>query len=313
MNMSKYQKELRRVGHGLFVLCVLGLSGQVYAQCNFVGATGTITVQFSMPKSLSIPADTPNGTKVLTVNGSGGGRVFKCGYSDFHGIAGGAMPVNDMLPFADSGLGYKLSSLGGFESFYPSSYTTSGNTSVGTPYVLDIYKIGPIKESKITAGTFASYLAGDLAIYNANLASDLNIVAASCEIRSKTVDMGRHLVSGFSGVGSTLVAKDFDIELVGCGAGIKNITYKLEASNGSFDSEKGVAKLDAGSVPGVGMQIKRNGTPVPLARWLSNLPAPVEGNNAYGFSAAYYQTAKKIDTSTVGRANLSLTVTVNYL
>ncbi|AZD07860.1 hypothetical protein C4K26_2457 [Pseudomonas chlororaphis] len=312
MNMSKYQKELRRVGHGLFVLCVLGLSGQVYGKCNFVGATGTINVQFLMPKSLSIPADTPNGTKVLTVYGSGGERTFKCDYYDPHGVGGG-VPVNNMLPFADSGLGYKLSSAGGVEDLYPSIYASNSNSTVGTPYVIDIYKIGPIKESKIMAGPFASYVAGDLAIYNASLVSDLNIVAASCEIRSKTVDMGRHLASGFSGVGSTLVAKDFDIELVGCGAGIKNITYKLEASNGNFDSEKGVAKLDAGSVPGVGMQIKRNGTPVPLARWLNNLPAPVEGNNAYGFSAAYYQTAKRIDTSTVGRANLSLTVTVNYL
>ncbi|QLL15798.1 fimbrial protein [Pseudomonas chlororaphis] len=178
---------------------------------------------------------------------------------------------------------------------------------------MEIYKTGPIKESKITAGKFASYLAGNLTIYEASLVGDLNVAAASCEVRSKNVDMGRHLVSDFKGLGSTLKRKDFNIELLGCGAGIKNIEYKLDPVNGIFDPEKGIAKLDAGGVPGVGIQIKRGDNPVPLGQWLTDLSAPAEGNNSYGFSAAYYQAEKKIDSSTVGRANLSLTVTVNYL
>ncbi|AZD72748.1 hypothetical protein C4K16_2388 [Pseudomonas chlororaphis subsp. aurantiaca] len=315
VDISKYQLKLRRSSAGLFVLCLLGLSSQVYGQCSFSGTSGTISVKFTSPKSLSIPADTPNGTKVLTVNGSGIERVFICGNTDKHGIqdVSGGVASNGILPFADSGLGYKLSSAGGLESIYPTDYGTWSTSTVKTPYVMEIYKTGPIKESKITAGKFASYLAGSLTIYEASLVGDLNIAAASCEVRSTNVDMGRHLISDFKGLGSTLKIKDFNIELLGCGAGIKNIKYKLDPANGIFDSKKGIAKLDAGGVPGVGIQIKRGANPVSLGEWLTDLSAPAEGNNSYGFSAAYYQTEKKIDNSTLGRANLSLTVTVNYL
>ncbi|WP_148558664.1 fimbrial protein [Pseudomonas chlororaphis] len=178
---------------------------------------------------------------------------------------------------------------------------------------MEIYKIGPIKKNKVAGGALASFVAENLTIYSASLVGDLNIAAASCDIRSTNVEMGRHLVSDFKGVGSSLKAKSFNIELVGCSAGINTIKYRLDAANGSFDAGRGIAKLDAGGVPGVGIQIKRGDNPVPLGEWLSNLAAPVEGNNAYGFSAAYYQAEKKIDNTTVGRANLSLTVTVNYL
>lgn len=315
MIRSRYSLKFCSTGVGLVALGVLVSSGQVYGACNFTnGTTGPAIVNFPAPKSLSIPADTPNGTKVHTVNGSGGTASFICSVGDRYGIkdALGAVAVNQILPFADSGLGYRLYSAGGPDSVYPTS-SGSGGLRVGVPYVMEIYKIGPIKKNKVAGRAFASFVAENLTIYSASLVGDLNIAAASCDIRSTNVEMGRHLVSDFKGVGSSLKAKSFNIELVGCSAGINTIKYRLDAANGSFDAGRGIAKLDAGGVPGVGIQIKRGDNPVPLGEWLSNLAAPLEGNNAYGFSAAYYQAEKKIDNTTVGRANLSLTVTVNYL
>ncbi|WP_156162062.1 fimbrial protein [Pseudomonas sp. MRSN 12121] len=233
MIMSRYTLKFCSTGVGLVALGVLVSSGQVYGACRFTNGTiGPATVNYPSPKSLSIPADTPNGTKIHTVNGSGGGAEFTCSSGDRYGLkdALGAVAVNQIFPFADSGLGYRLYSAGGPDSIYPVLSNGTG-VRVGVPYIMEIYKIGPIKKNKVAGGLFASFVGENLTAFNASLVGDLNIAAASCDIRSTNVEMGRHLVSDFKGVGSSLKAKSFNIELVGCSAGINTIKYRLDAAN----------------------------------------------------------------------------------
>lgn len=276
-----------------------------------------ITITYSIKEPLSIPLDTPNGTLIASITGTGGRMVgYRCSSNiDPAGIksASGETPIDDIIPFGNTGLGYNMSSGGGKEYIYPyyeDFRNDPNNTRTDTPYVLHIYKIGPIKEVvKIPSGIFANYVAGSKTIYSATLAESIGVAIGSCEILTSNVLMGEHLTSDFTGAGHTTKPISFSIKLNKCTGKIREVKYKITPAHGWINSTLGVIGLEKDSVKGLGIQITKDGIPVNPAN--NNTLAPPKGaSETYDFAASYYQASNKIES---GSANSSLTIEISYL
>ncbi|MFW9081410.1 fimbrial protein [Pseudomonas sp. P2757] len=292
------------------------IAGQANAGCVLsIGSAAQIS--YFIPQTIAIPADTPVGTLLHTTESSTSAHVrVKCTGAYNKGLKGerGAVANNGILPFGESGLGYKLYSAvipasGNNDGVYPER-TVGEDLGTKNPFILEIYKIGPIKGSIIPAGAFASFYGDSVKMYTASLASDVYINQSSCEVPDVTVQMGNQLASDFTGIGVTVAARDFYIDLVRCGSGINKVTYMLDGADGNYSADQGIIKLDPQSVSGVGVQIKRDGHPVSLGAWLTDFIKPQMGSNRYSFSASYYQVGKSVS---IGPANASLRITVKYL
>jgi type 1 fimbria pilin len=270
------------------------------------------TIRFAIPQALSIPSNASNGALIATITASAAFKiVFSCTQSDPQGIKSisGDTPVNGIMPFGETGLGYILESAGYPDLFYP-QYLPNNIWTMQAPYRLKIYKVGPLKKSvSIPAGDFAYFQAGSLKIYTASLANDLVVEAGSCELATTDVTMGEYQVSEFSAVGYTSKPVDFTVGLRNCSGTINKVKYAMSPGPGWLDQANGIVKLDPGSVKGLGIQIRKDGQPVSFA--VDNeLPPPSGSSASYSFTAAYYQAEKQVF---IGNANSSLTIQISYL
>jgi type 1 fimbria pilin len=316
----KIHLDKKSAGRGVVITSAILLMvsafapGYAWASCSITSGAHQI-VSFPINEPLFIPLDTPSGTLVKSITSSAETKSFRCSsIGDAYGIKSltGEVATNKIIPFGSSGLGYTLSSGGGEDPIYP-TYITNPYIQISTsnPFELKIYKIGPINPSvKIPAGEFASFLAtANLEIYTASLASDIVFAVASCELSVPSVDMGEYIVSDFDGIGSTTKDIGFSVGLRNCSAGINKVTYKITPTQGWLNAPEAVMALDAGSVEGVGIQIKREGMPI-KTDVVNELLPPAGISDDYYFTAAYYKTAKHIG---VGHANSSLTIEISYL
>ncbi|CAI8941587.1 hypothetical protein EMIT053CA3_60261 [Pseudomonas donghuensis] len=237
---------------------------------------------------------------------------FRYSPTDAHGIKSiyGTPPKNSVMPFGNSGLGYVLESMGGQDEFHPAYGRPGEAFTVDPPYRLRIFKIAPLnKLITIPAGDFAYYQAWTLKIYTANFANDLVVQMGSCELSTTDVPMGEYQVSERSNIGYVSKPVDFNIGLKNCTGTINKVTYAMTPGPGWLDQANGIMKLDPGSVTGLGIQISRDGQPVRFAVD-NDLPPPSGSSATYSFTAAYYQTAKKVG---IGNASSSLTILISYL
>lgn len=300
------------------VLTLIGLgvaltANSAWAYCTISEGSHQF-ITFTLAEPLSIPLDASDGTLIATITSNGGISItFSCNSSsDPTGIKSlsGDTPVNKIIPFGNTGLGYSFASGGGPDSMYP-TYRPAGTGRVtSVPYRISIYKIGPIKKTAlIPAGDLANYMAGTLKIYTARLTNDFVVAAGSCELDSKDVSLGEHLVSEFSAIGYTSKPIDFNIGLRNCSGTINKVKYVMTPGRGWHDQNNGIMNLDPGSVKGLGVQIKKDGYPIRLG--VDNeLPPPSGSSASYSFTASYYQIEKHVG---IGNANSSLTVEVSYL
>ncbi len=130
-----------------------------------------------------------------------------------------------------------------------------------------------------------------------------------------TVNMGTHLQSKFSGVGSTTAFVPFDVRLNACPAGnLSKIQYQFDPVGAVVDANNGVIALTSNSTArGIALQLK-DSNDVPLKYntkyTLTGYSSAVGGSYKIGLKAAYRQTATAV---TPGQADAVLTFTMTYL
>ncbi|WP_162144456.1 fimbrial protein [Pseudomonas taiwanensis] len=256
-----------------------------------------------------MPENAAIGTEVASISAPAPTAIFTCNSSlDSIGLksANGDLPANGIIPFGNTGFGYKLNKV----LTYPYEPSTTVDYFFPPPFTLKIYKTGPIKKStSIPAGQFATYIAGQLTIFTASLDSELVVEAGSCELSTTDVNMGEYILSDFAGVSSTSRPVEFTVELRNCSGRIDKVKYDMIPGPGWLDQKNGIMMLDPGSVTGLGIQIRKDGQPVNFATDNELLP-PIGASASYSFTASYYQTEREVG---IGKANSSLTIQVSYL
>ncbi|MDR0184015.1 fimbrial protein [Lysobacter arvi] len=129
--------------------------------------------------------------------------------------------------------------------------------------------------------------------------TSVNIVSVGCSVTNKdiAVNLPPVAASDFATVGSTPATKDFTIDLT-CDTNVA-VSYQIDGTAAAgIAPTNGVLATTAGAgqATGVGVQVRRNGTPVPLGTKLSY--ATTTGGSAQSvsipLSAAYYATAMPV-------------------
>jgi type 1 fimbria pilin len=299
---------------GAFVL--LFWAGQSFATCSLSGPNSNSTFNVTVPATLAVPKNTPNGTEVfrsaaVTLSGVQG---FSCtgdgwGYFNSRGDTESYAPS----PIGTTGLGWRWIYNGVVAPGYPDSGTINGRGGVnGTTNALQIVKIGKIAAGVVPAGVMGTIRIGsnNLDIVSMSLSRAITLTEVSCQTPSVNVALGRHRVSEFGAVGTTAGQKAFNIQLSNCPGGLGGISYRLDPVNTAFNAEKGILALDADGATGVGIQITdSNDSAVSLGEVHGFRTEPAAGNYLIPLRAAYYKTA---DTVTGGPANASMQFTITY-
>ncbi|MHB2061237.1 fimbrial protein [Pseudomonas monsensis] len=286
--------------------------------------TETLNFGASLASStLTIPADTPNGTVVYQDTVQSTGHIWSCSKTSMFGIQmnpklGTATGKDSIFPLGKSGLSYRV----WFEAL--SRYETAlqaiaANTSYGfgaNSVRLEIIKTGELTSKvNIDAGYLGSLQDDDLILKKLNLMNPIVLNAASCQTPSVPVAMGDdYQLHDFREAGATSRKVRFDIALNQCQTGIKKVTYSLKANTPILDATKGVVALNSSSTAkGIGLQVMNElGQPI-----VFDTTYPFNGFTTTGlsfkipFSAAYY----RLGTENVeaGSANTEVTFIVNYL
>jgi major type 1 subunit fimbrin (pilin) len=164
--------------------------------------------------------------------------------------------------------------------------------------------------SPLVRAYYGSVLAAELDLSSATI----SVQALSCVTPDVLVNMQEHLVSGFTGQGSKVGTRDFDIQVNGCPAGIGAISYSLESLSGTVDASQGVMALQAGpnTAVGVGIQITdRDDNPVQFDTKLptTGYNSAIGGSFTIPLRASYYQTAPTV---LPGRADGYVALTMSY-
>lgn len=290
------------------LLAFLFIANSAWSSCTLLSGSNQ-TINFRTKDPISVPENAAIGTEVASISAPASTLEFKCNSSlDRIGLksANGNLPANGVIPFGNTGFGYKLDNV----IFYPYEPSTADKYFFTPPFILKIYKIGPIKKfTSIPAGQFATYIAGQLTIFTASLDTELVVEAGSCELSTTDVNMGEYNLSDFAAVSSTSRPVEFTVGLRNCSGRIDKVKYVMIPGPGWLDQKNGIMMLDPGSVTGLGIQIRKDGQPVSFATDNELLP-PIGASTSYSFTASYYQTESKVG---IGKANSSLTIQVSYL
>jgi major type 1 subunit fimbrin (pilin) len=137
---------------------------------------------------------------------------------------------------------------------------------------------------------------------------------AACETPDVTVNMGKQLLSKFTGVGYTTPAVAFEVSLNACPAGsLTKIQYQFIPVNAVIDANNGLLALsNTSTATGIALQLK-DGNDAPLKfntqYTLAGYSSAAGGTYKVPLKAAYRQTAATV---TPGSANAALTFTMIY-
>ncbi|WP_273870319.1 fimbrial protein [Serratia odorifera] len=135
-------------------------------------------------------------------------------------------------------------------------------------------------------------------------------LACSLNATNIQVPLGDVLATEFTGVGTTLKPKAFNVGLA-CDANAK-INVSLGGAQSAESSDSSILQLtNAGSdgvAKGVGVQLLYNNTPLKLNQVMP-LKTSAGGQETFPFTAHYYQTAENI---TAGSANTTATLNISY-
>jgi len=305
----------------LLVLVFWNQQQQAQAEpaCTWTDNNGPRTAVFIVP-DLTIPRDTPIGTRIYTTTATTTKTKFYCSRQQI-GIKnrlGQSEPVGSDNTFSmgNTGLGYKLTDSGNNRFFKPYPTLYSANWIFGEDaFTLDIYKISQVKDdNEVQAGVFAEFVAPDLtpAPISFELQNSFRIVSATCVIAPvPPVNMGQQKSENFKTINSRSTPVSFNIKLSNCPS-LKKVTYQLDPTTSILSYNNSIVALDQSSTAeGIGIQIlDNNDKPLPL-----NKPNPLIENLQTSDSftipmkAAYIKTQ---DTVKAGSANASLTFTIYY-
>lgn len=218
------------------------------------------------------------------------------------------------------GIGVKVSSLG--NPFPRSSQPLSDSITVDywwgtTDLVYSFVKTGPISGGTVNGASLprVRYSLDNhaLLIYDAAAVGTTTFVTGACGTPDVEVNMETQKTSAFTGIGTRVGMRDFDIALNQCPPGLKSITYSLNAVNGVVDATNAVARLGGSSTAtGVGVQITdRSNNPITFgsARTAAAYRPAEGGNISIPLRAWYYQTGAQV---AAGRADAYVEFTMSY-
>lgn len=273
--------------------------------------------------TLTIPADTPNGTVVYQDTVQSVGHIWSCSQISMFGILmnpklGTASGTETLFPLGKSGLSYRVwfTALNRYQSA-PQAIAPNGSYGFSANSVrLEILKTGELASKvNIDAGYLGSLQDDDLILKKLNLMNPIVLNAASCETPSVPVTMGDdYQLHDFREAGAKPRTVRFDIALNQCQTGIKKVTYSLKANTQVIDATKGIVALNAGSTAkGIGLQVMNEaGQPIAFDTTYPFDAFTTTGLNfKIPLSAAYYRLGN--EELSAGSANTEVTFIVNYL
>ncbi|WP_411705872.1 fimbrial protein [Edaphovirga cremea] len=181
-----------------------------------------------------------------------------------------------------------------------------------------LYKTGTIT-SGVLSGRVGVFILGSSEAGSGGWAAEtpinisgltITVLACTLSTPSVAVPLGDVQANQFSGVGSTLGTRNFNLGL-NCDAGTRvNVSMSgvqnTDTSNTSVLALTGAGNADVAK--GVGAQILYNNTPMNIGENLL-LKTSAGGMETLGFQARYYQTLAKV---MPGKANATATLNISY-
>ncbi|MBN3797612.1 fimbrial protein [Burkholderia sp. Ac-20392] len=218
--------------------------------------------------------------------------------------------------------------LGTPSTLFPSPWTgwvcnTNGSVTNGGQAQMALVKTGPITAGIVTGGvlfeggsaqsTTGTYTVATASRKSFSLSSTV-ISVASCTTPNVTVNMGSHMQSEFTGIGSTTKqAVAVNVAVNACPIGLNSILYEFDPINAVLDATNGVLALSSDSTAtGIGLQLKDgsgNALKYGTKYTLTSYSSATGGSYTIPLTARYYQTAASV---TAGSANAVLTFTMTY-
>lgn len=310
---------MNRLATLLLVLLLFPLGAQ--ATCIY-SSGGNTNVVFSLPSTISVPANTPNGATLATTGqvSPDNPPTIDCGYYNSAGkfkisaeyvYYGVVNPIGGTL-----GDGYTFSTGVpgiGFRITHPTDYLTVLGDPKNTALVrsttfsvtsgLELVKTGPITSgSQLPGGRLADWQWGSLIPETFRLANTVTFITPSCDVSTDPTNVVLPPVStgAFTGVGATSGTTPFHISL-SCSGGMA--VTQITMHTASPDSHTGVIQPSGnGYAAGIGVRVLDNGmNPVTFETPLAISPG---ATTSIPFYAQYFQTA-----AAVSGGNVKATVT----
>ncbi len=267
------------------------------------------TILYSPPTQAPIPPSTSYATCSSggTVNRSvtGGEQVSSNPYTFATNVPGIGMRFYD----STNGANFRYWGAGNGETWNGEwGWGSAGVAALGVQVVVT----GPVSAGTIDGSLVATMRLGNLTIANLRVTT-ANVVIATCQIDAvPTVQMPRITAKDLATVGASAGKTAFTIRLNNCPAGMKSITYQLDAPAGVINATNGTFLASDGSTSkGVGFALKNQaGAAFALgkATKLTAYNATTGGNYPLQFSVLYYRSGA----ITLGTVNGSLTYTMTY-
>ncbi|MGO4743009.1 fimbrial protein [Serratia quinivorans] len=277
-----------------------------------------------------IQRDTPLGTvlasKLVTINNSYETIANDCvGSFVSLNYTNGWSPINGIAATNVAGIGVRVTfrqtpSL----TDYVYIANQRGNPNIkGSWYMeqavwlVELIKTGPVSSGDLATGTWASVsviptVEAPWVTTNLVATGTNNITAIACSLSSTSINvpLGDVLDIKFTGIGTTVGDKGFDVGLT-CDKEAK-INVALAGTQNTETSETSVLALtntgQTGTASGLGVQLLYGGTPLKINNNILLKTSP-GGQETLPFTARYYQTKTSV---TPGKANSSATLNITY-
>lgn len=301
----------------LLLLALVPLASR--AECRFT-AGGNTPVTFSLPMTISVPANTPDGT-VLASTGQvapANPPTVGCGYYFFgywvprtetltYGIVnarGGYKADNVTYDTGIPGVGYRITHPTDYLTPYPMNSESVSSSVFSVTSGLELVKTGPITSgSVLAAGKLGDWQWDSLIPETFMLANSITFTTPSCTIVTNPINVTLPTVttSAFTGVGSVSGKTPFQIQL-SCPPA--TAVAKITMHTTTPDSHPGVVKpAGAGYAAGIGVQVL-DANSNPMVFETQTVVTPPNATTSIPYFAQYFQTA-----SAVSGGNVKATVT----
>ncbi|AZE95461.1 hypothetical protein C4J96_3351 [Pseudomonas orientalis] len=302
--------------HTFWTYCIGGAflalsSSPSLADCRFTFSGRPVTVTVSVPRTLNVPKNLPDGAELYRSSAKNtDSYFFQCEEGDSFGYSNnaGTTSSSSPSPIGTTGLGWRWVHNG--ELLEPYTLGSSKRSGVLGSVGIRIYKIGNVAPGTIGTGIIGTMRGGTLDLVSMRLSTTISVTEASCETPSVTVSLGKQRSSQFGAVGTTIGQKAFSIELKNCPAGLGGLSYRLDPATPAINASQGILALFEGGAKGVGIQITDDKNQVvslgETHRFLSTKPL---GDYAIPLKAAYYKTATTVQG---GQANAAIQFTITY-